>query len=264
MATYYRVKGWEKYQHYKDRAPPWIKLHGKTLTSETWVSLDDASRVLAIACMLIAAATDNRIPSDPAYIKRVAYLNGDPDFAPLLRTQFIELVDEGGKVLADASATLANRTECSSEERRVDQRRGDQSAPRSSSEKPPAPVRKRKAATTSIPNDFGISDRVRAWATERKFTDLERHLEAFLTKVAAKGYQYVDWDSAFMNAIREDWAKLKMPRTADGPIPFQRNSPSTNPLRDTSKDYSSVKTSTPETAHAVVSAARSKLTGGGA
>lgn len=43
-----------------------------------------------------------------------------------------------------------------------------------------------------------------------------------------------------------------------------RSEPPTNPLRDTSKDYSGVKTSTPETAHAVVSAARNKLTGGGA
>lgn len=110
MATYYQIKSWESYQHYKDRNPPWIKLHRELLTSETWITLADASRVLAVACMLVAAATGNRIPTNPAYIKRVAYLNGDPDFAPLLESQFIEEIDETGKVLARASKPLAKRT----------------------------------------------------------------------------------------------------------------------------------------------------------
>lgn len=110
MATYYQIKNWEHYQHYKDRNPPWIKLHRELLTSETWITLADASRVLAVACMLTAAATGNRIPTNPAYIKRVAYLNADPDFAPLIESQFIEEIDESGKVLAPASKPLAKRT----------------------------------------------------------------------------------------------------------------------------------------------------------
>jgi len=34
-----KVKNWEKYQHYKDRNPPWIKLHFELLTSADWVPL---------------------------------------------------------------------------------------------------------------------------------------------------------------------------------------------------------------------------------
>lgn len=130
MTTFYRVKNWGSYQHYRDRSPPWIKLHRELLTSETWITLDDASRVLAIACMLVAAATDNKIPTNPAYIKRVAYLNGDPDFSALIGAQFIEEIDETGSVLARASKTQAKRTkrltrdrgETETEER---QRRGE-------------------------------------------------------------------------------------------------------------------------------------------
>lgn len=68
---------------------------------------------------------------------------------------------------------------------------------------------KRKPANTPIPDGFAISDRVTAWAIEKGHDNLPLHLEAFKAKVAAKGYQYVDWDSAFMEAIREDWAKLR-------------------------------------------------------
>jgi hypothetical protein len=120
MSAFYRIVEWDRYQHYKDRDPPWIKLHRDLLTSQTWVTLSDASRVLAVACMLIAAGTDNRIPTSAEYLKRRAYLNKEPDFAPLVAAGFVELVNDGN-VVADASKTeqtLAVDTKCSSEERR--------------------------------------------------------------------------------------------------------------------------------------------------
>ena len=101
-----RIRNWREFQHYKDRNPPWIKLHNSLLASRDWVALDDASRVLAVACMLIAAGngTDGEFPDDPDYIKRVAYLNSDPNFKPLIQCGFIE---PSSVPQADASNTLA-------------------------------------------------------------------------------------------------------------------------------------------------------------
>jgi len=65
-----------------------------------------------------------------------------------------------------------------------------------------------KSRKTSIPDDFGISAMVEVWAKKNGYTDLQGHLEAFRLKCKAKGYQYIDWDSAFMEAIRKDWAGL--------------------------------------------------------
>lgn len=124
---YFRVKNWDTYQHYKDRSPPWIKLHRDILSSQTWVMIDDDKKALAIACMLLAAGTDNKIPYDPAYIQRVSYLKKTPDLRPLLEVDFIEIIGETGEVLADASNGLASRTECSSEERR-DRGRGERAS----------------------------------------------------------------------------------------------------------------------------------------
>jgi len=78
-------------------------------------------------------------------------------------------------------------------------------APISSTPLPPSPAKARK---TAIPADFGISDRVATWAVDKGHADLPQHLEHFIGKCKAKGYKYVDWDAAFMGAIREDWAGL--------------------------------------------------------
>ena len=73
-----------------------------------------------------------------------------------------------------------------------------------------APIpKKAKPKTTGLPEDFGISDGVREWAASNRFGRLDEHLEAFRRKATAKAYTYASWDDAFMEAIREDWAKLR-------------------------------------------------------
>jgi hypothetical protein len=73
----------------------------------------------------------------------------------------------------------------------------------------------RKQRATSLPASFGISERVRQWASEKGYAHLDAHLEAFLSYVKRKGATYVDWDEALMNAIREDWAKANPKRKVD-------------------------------------------------
>ena len=110
----YRIKNWSAHQHYKDRCPPWIKLHHAMLTSEMWVMGTDATRALAVACMLLAARNESlngEFNGDPEYVKRFAYLNSKPDFNQLIQYDFIELVQ-------DASVALA---ECNTEKRREEE-----------------------------------------------------------------------------------------------------------------------------------------------
>lgn len=83
---------------------------------------------------------------------------------------------------------------------------------------PPPKGKKSKSPKTDIPEDFQVSERVTSWATTNGYENLQQHLEAFKRKVAANGYQRVSWDDAFMEAIREDWAKLRG-RTVTGAAP---------------------------------------------
>lgn len=49
---------------------------------------------------------------------------------------------------------------------------------------------------------------MRSWAADKGHSRLEERLEHFIGKARSNGYRYVDWDEAFMGAIRDDWAKL--------------------------------------------------------
>ena len=67
---------------------------------------------------------------------------------------------------------------------------------------PPPPKTPPVKVKTPIPLDFSISERVRLWASKEGFDQLQEHLEAFKRKVAMNGYRYINWDDAFMEAIR--------------------------------------------------------------
>lgn len=71
--------------------------------------------------------------------------------------------------------------------------------------------KKSKSVLRVLPDDFGISERVRTWANKEKHTNLELHLERFRELAIMKKYTYADWDLAFMKAIREDWGKVNKP-----------------------------------------------------
>jgi hypothetical protein len=76
---------------------------------------------------------------------------------------------------------------------------------------------KRKASETALPPDFQISDRVLKWAAEKGHAGvIDLHLEAFISTCRAKGYTYADWDEAFMNAVRKNWAGIKAPQGRQG------------------------------------------------
>lgn len=107
----YRVKNWRQFQHYSDRNPPWIKLHFSMLSSMDWVTLDDASRVLAVACMLIASRNEGVVPSNPEYIRRVAYLNKSPNFKPLIDCGFLEPASDCKQTLAEFRPETETETE---------------------------------------------------------------------------------------------------------------------------------------------------------
>ena len=117
----YRIIGWHEYQHYKDRCPPWIKLHNSMLTSEVWVMGSDQTRTLAIACMLLAArdkANDGSFNGDPEYVKRFGYLNSKPDFKQLIEFNFIELLQDASAVLAPCNTETETETETEKRQRK--------------------------------------------------------------------------------------------------------------------------------------------------
>ena len=57
-----KIKNWSKFQHFKDRRPPWIKLYRDLLDDIDWHQLDPLASKVLVMCWLIASEDDGKIP----------------------------------------------------------------------------------------------------------------------------------------------------------------------------------------------------------
>lgn len=51
------VPNWERFQHYSDRTPPWIKLYLELNHKQEWLDLTDGARGLLVRIWLLTAAS---------------------------------------------------------------------------------------------------------------------------------------------------------------------------------------------------------------
>lgn len=56
-----KVKDWNKFQHFKDRKPPWIKLYRDILDDLEWHELDPVAAKALVAIWLIASENDGEL-----------------------------------------------------------------------------------------------------------------------------------------------------------------------------------------------------------
>jgi len=106
-----RPKNWEQFQHYKDRCPPWVKLHRDLLNNKEFMRLPTASKALAPLFWLLASESSSKDGSFDA---------SDDELEFRLRMSVKEiqvgrksLIDNGSFIvasttLASASVTLAD------------------------------------------------------------------------------------------------------------------------------------------------------------
>lgn len=132
--NYISLKGWEKFQHYKDRDPPWVKLYRDLLTTESWVLGTDTSRLVQVASILLAARYINRIPYRWGLIKKVASLDcAEKQFDEAIRhladTGFLEIqqVEESASAALATCATTSSAVYSETEQSRAE---GEQSRDR--------------------------------------------------------------------------------------------------------------------------------------
>ena len=66
--AFFRVKNYDRFQHYKDRSPPWIKLYNELLDDYDFGLLPDASKMHLVAIWLLASRSENKIPLDAKWV----------------------------------------------------------------------------------------------------------------------------------------------------------------------------------------------------
>lgn len=82
--AYLYVKNWSKFQHYRHRSPPWIKLYKTLLQDHAFRKLTDTQKVALILVWLLASNHDGLVPNDPSYLRVVLGLKHSPDLKTLI------------------------------------------------------------------------------------------------------------------------------------------------------------------------------------
>jgi hypothetical protein len=105
----FRVKNFEKFQHYKDRSPPWIKLYNELLENYEFGRLPDAQKGQLISIWLLASRTDNRLPYDPVWIASKINATSPVDLDAMFAAGFISNGDTDSAEPVEQVATPAQQ-----------------------------------------------------------------------------------------------------------------------------------------------------------
>jgi hypothetical protein len=108
-------KGWREFQHYKDRSPPWIRLHRKLLDNRDFHKLPVGSRALAPMLWLLASeSVDGVIDADMeelAFRLRSNEKDVKSALLPLLERGFFLTLQDDSETLADRKHAATPETE---------------------------------------------------------------------------------------------------------------------------------------------------------
>ena len=194
-----RPKNWGDFQHYKDRLPPWIKLHRSLLTDREFMCLPIASKALAPLLWLLASESkDGSFDGSldelqfRLHISRKDYEDG---IKPLIDKGFF-VVDSG--VLADCLQLATPERETETET-------------------------KRETKATVVATPEGVSQSV--------WDDFVKHRKAKKAQVTqtvidgiTKEAKKAGWplEDALKETILRNWASFKADWVANKTFAFQR------------------------------------------
>ena len=198
------IKNWAEFQHYKDRSPPWLKIHRGLLDDYEFQSLPIASKALAPMLWLIASEADKGVfRVDIEFLAfRLRWPNDQVEegLKPLISKGFVVL-DSSPLAECSQTACLEGETEGETE-----------------GEKAP---RKRKRSDELTLSDWVLSlpeteeiisedDGIYEWAEKQQIprTWIALAWSSFEARYVDKRKKYSDWRRVFRTAVREDWLRL--------------------------------------------------------
>jgi hypothetical protein len=187
-----KPKNWDKFQHYKDRCPPWIKLHRDLLNDKEFMRLPLASKALAPLLWLLASESKDgcfQADSDELEFRlRIASKDIDAGLKPL--------IDKGFFVIA--SGVLAESLQVAIPERETE-REGETEE-----------RQKKQSRGTRLPADWVPSeDQILFCKANRP--DLhpaviaDRFRDFWIAQPGSKGVK-LDWDATWRNWVRNEKA----------------------------------------------------------
>ena len=186
-----KPKNWSHFQHYKDRCPPWIKLHKELLNDRAFMTLPTASKALAPLLWLLAS--ESKDGTFDASIDELTFRLRMPESD--IKTGLKHLIDKGffvddSEVLAECYQDAIPETETETE----------------------TETKKSRSATrgSRLPADWKPNAELADWSkAERPDLNLRKVLEEFRdywTSVAGSKGVKLKWDATWRNWVRSQKA----------------------------------------------------------
>jgi hypothetical protein len=216
MASFFRIRNFERFQHYKDRNPPWIRLYGALWRDRAFFRLPDATKAHLIGLFALAARLDNRIPDDPEWLAHELCASEAIDLEALIASGFLlpehlasdpnhecerpapssvsvsvsdsDLIREGGSL---EIATEAIPGDSPARQSAGADARGSEAHQR----------RKARLAATRWPEGFALDELMREFAANLGI-DAYAEFEAWRDDCAAHDRHYTDWHAAWRGRCR--------------------------------------------------------------
>jgi hypothetical protein len=215
MASFFRIRNFERFQHYKDRNPPWIRLYGALWRDRAFFRLPDATKAHLIGLFALAARLDNHIPDDPQWIAHELCASEAIDLDALVASGFLlpehqasnangacerpvpssvsasdsELIREGSN--SEIVSEVIQGDSHESETAGADARNRDEAHQR----------HKGKQPATRWPEGFALEEEMRKFAAGLGI-DAHREFEAWRDDCAAHDRRYTDWRAAWRGRCR--------------------------------------------------------------
>lgn len=113
----FSVKNWDEFQHYKDRNPPWIKLHNHLLDDYEFEMLGDSAKGHLLCIWMLASRTKNEMPFDDKWITKKIGASTKVNLEALASAGFL-IVEHDASTLLHNEMQLATVSTPLEEERR--------------------------------------------------------------------------------------------------------------------------------------------------
>ncbi len=226
-----KVKNWHKFQHFKDRRPPWVKLYRDLLDDPDWHSLDPSSAKALVMIWLISSESDGELPDARKLAFRLRMT--EKQTKQLLTTLSHWLDQDDITPISDGYQVDAPETE-----RETD---------REETEREGAPKPKIKIRKHELPSAF-TPDLSAATAVRLSRVEADREFQRFKNHAAMNRRECADWQAAWRNwCIKAAEFMGKPPPksvTATGdPVPMRPvGAPSDEELRKKYEQYRAIPT----------------------
>jgi hypothetical protein len=179
-----KIKNWHKFQHFKDRRPPWVKLYRDLLDDPDWHSLDPTAAKALVMIWLIASESDGEIPDIRKLSFRLRMTEKQVNQALTALSHWLDQDD----IAAISAGHQADAPEGETETKRETEKEGER-APK---------VKSKSKGEHELPSAF-TPDWPAATSQGLSMVEAHREFERFKNHAAMKNRRCSDWQAAWRN-----------------------------------------------------------------